>query len=61
MTLIEDLNYKIRAFGGVIVFKETKTYKNLCAAFAGESQANRRYQYFAERADDEGCSEVKNV
>jgi len=25
----------------------TKTYENLKAAFAGESQANRRYLYFA--------------
>jgi len=32
----------------------TKTHENLKAAFAGESQANRRYLYFARRADIEG-------
>ncbi len=31
----------------------SKTEKNLQDAFAGESQANRRYLAFAERADDE--------
>ena len=28
--------------------KESKTLDNLKAAFAGESQANRRYLYFAQ-------------
>lgn len=32
----------------------TKTHENLKEAFAGESQANRRYLYFARRADVEG-------
>ena len=32
----------------------TKTHDNLKAAFAGESQANRRYLYFAKIADVEG-------
>jgi len=31
--------------------KDTKTHDNLKAAFAGESQANRRYLYFAAKAD----------
>ena len=31
--------------------KGTKTEDNLKAAFAGESQANRRYLYFAQKAD----------
>ena len=30
--------------------KGTKTKENLEAAFAGESQANRRYLYFAQKA-----------
>ena len=34
--------------------KGTKTHANLKAAFAGESQANRRYLYFAKVADVEG-------
>ncbi|MCP4873661.1 MAG: rubrerythrin [Proteobacteria bacterium] len=36
----------------------TKTHENLCAAFAGESQANRRYLYFAKIADVEGFPEI---
>ena len=38
--------------------KGTKTHANLKAAFAGESQANRRYLYFAKIADIEGYPEV---
>jgi rubrerythrin len=34
--------------------KGTKTHQNLKDAFAGESQANRRYLYFAKVADVEG-------
>jgi len=36
----------------------TKTHENLKAAFAGESQANRRYLYFARVADIEGYPEI---
>jgi rubrerythrin len=36
----------------------TKTLDNLKAAFAGESQANRRYLYFANKADVEGQNDV---
>jgi len=38
--------------------KGSKTHDNLKAAFAGESQANRRYLYFAKVADVEGYPEV---
>jgi rubrerythrin len=38
--------------------KDTKTHGNLKEAFAGESQANRRYLYFARRADIEGYPDV---
>ena len=31
--------------------KGTKTHENLLEAFAGESQANRRYLWFAQKAD----------
>ena len=34
--------------------KGSKTQENLKEAFAGESQANRRYLYFAQKADVEG-------
>ena len=36
----------------------SKTHENLKAAFAGESQANRRYLYFAKQADIEGYPDV---
>jgi rubrerythrin len=38
--------------------KGSKTHKNLKDAFAGESQANRRYLYFARQADIEGYPDV---
>src|SRR6266568_2539447 len=38
--------------------KSTKTHQNLKDAFAGESQANRRYLYFAKVADVEGYPEI---
>ena len=38
--------------------KGTKTENNLKEAFAGESQANRRYLYFAQKADVEGHPDV---
>jgi rubrerythrin len=37
---------------------KSKTIDNLRAAFAGESQANRRYTYFSRRADEDGYPEV---
>ncbi|MBW1831932.1 MAG: rubrerythrin [Deltaproteobacteria bacterium] len=36
----------------------SKTHENLKAAFAGESQANRRYLYFAKVADVEGYPQI---
>lgn len=41
--------------------KDSKTEENLKAAFAGESQANRRYLYFAAKADVEGYPDVATV
>ena len=41
--------------------KGTGTEKNLKDAFAGESQANRRYLYFAAKADVEGYNDVASV
>jgi len=41
--------------------KESKTWANLKEAFAGESQANRRYLYFARRADIEGQPDTAGV
>ncbi len=39
----------------------TKTHKNLLEAFSGESQANRRYLYFARQADVEGNPDAASV
>jgi rubrerythrin len=41
--------------------KGTKTHSNLKDAFAGESQANRRYLYFAKAADVEGYPDVAGL
>jgi rubrerythrin len=41
--------------------KGTKTHQNLKDAFAGESQANRRYLYFAKAADVEGYPDVAGL
>src|SRR3546814_19604216 len=41
--------------------KNSKTEANLKDAFAGESQANRRYLYFAQKADIEGYNDVAAV
>ena len=44
-----------------MALKGSKTENNLKAAFAGESQANRRYLYFAQKADVEGYNDVAAV
>ncbi len=41
--------------------KGSKTHANLKEAFAGESQANRRYLYFAKVADVEGRPEIAGL
>ncbi len=41
--------------------KGSKTHQNLKDAFAGESQANRRYLYFAKQADIEGSPDVAGL
>ena len=44
-----------------MALKGSKTESNLKDAFAGESQANRRYLYFAQKADVEGYNDVAAV
>jgi rubrerythrin len=41
--------------------KGTKSHQNLKEAFAGESQANRRYLYFARVADIEGFPDIAGL
>ena len=44
-----------------MALKGSKTEQNLKDAFAGESQANRRYLYFAAKADVEGQNDIAQV
>ena len=39
----------------------SKSIENLAAAFAGESQANRKYLAFATRADNEGYPQIAKL
>ncbi len=42
-------------------FPASKTHQNLKAAFAGESQANRRYTWMSQVAEKEGLPEVAGL
>lgn len=42
-------------------FKTSKTYENLQKAFAGESQARVKYQFFASRAKKDGYEQVAEI
>lgn len=52
------LPYVEREEAQMPALKGSKTEENLKEAFAGESQANRRYQWFAQKADVEGYPDV---
>ena len=41
--------------------KGTKTYDNLMAAFAGESQARNKYTYYASQAKKDGFHQISNI
>ena len=41
--------------------KGSKTLENLKAAFAGESQAHTKYQYFASQAKKDGYVQIQNI
>ena len=41
--------------------KNTKTYDNLMAAFAGESQARNKYTYYASQAKKEGYEQISEI
>jgi len=41
--------------------KGTKTEQNLLKAFAGESQARNRYEFFAKVAAEEGYKQISNI
>ena len=42
-------------------FETSQTKKNLEAAFAGESQAHTKYQYFASRAKKDGFQQIAEI
>ena len=41
--------------------KGTKTEQNLMTAFAGESQAHTKYQYYASKAKKDGYVQMGNI
>ena len=41
--------------------KGTKTEKNLATAFAGESQAHTKYQYYASKANKDGYVQMAHI
>ena len=41
--------------------KGSKTWENLQEAFAGESQAHTKYQYYASKAKKEGYVQISNI
>src|SRR5574344_690116 len=42
-------------------FKDSKTYKNLQTAFAGESQARVKYQFFASQAKKDSSEQISEI
>ena len=45
----------------MVELKDSKTFENLAAAFAGESQAHTKYQYFASKAKKEGYEQIAAI
>ena len=41
--------------------KDSETMKNLCAAWAGETQARAKYDYFAQKAREQGLEPIAKV
>lgn len=41
--------------------KDTKTYENLMLAYSGESQARNRYEFYAEKAREEGYIQIAEL
>ena len=45
----------------MVAFRESATAKNLLISFAAESQARTRYNFFAERARDDGYMQIAAI
>lgn len=57
-----DAEFNIRAERNFIMKLEgSKTQANLMAAFAGESQAHTKYQYYASKAKKDGFVQIANL
>ena len=41
--------------------KGSKTYDNLLIAYAGESQARNKYEFFAAKAQEEGYRQIAEL
>ena len=41
--------------------KGSKTYDNLLIAYAGESQARNKYEFFAAKAQEEGYQQIAEL
>ncbi len=57
----ESLNLNPKRNHKMATLNGSKTHQNLKDAFSGESQANRRYLYFAKMADVEGYPDVAGL
>src|SRR3989337_247619 len=58
VTWLRQVRRDLHKKSSMKALKGTKTHQHLKDAFAGESQANRRYLYFAAKADVEGQNDV---
>lgn len=45
----------------MLEFKDSKTYQNLQVAFAGESQARVKYQFYASQAKKDGYEQIAEI
>ena len=45
----------------MVKFKESRTAKNLLTSYAFESQANTRYHFFANKAEDDGYIQIADI
>ena len=62
MLIFVSYKYKYTTLKRIIMeLKGTKTEANLAAAFAGESQAHTKYQYYAGKARKDGYVQIANL
>src|ERR1700687_5360908 len=59
--ILQRHNFSSRRDVRMATLKSSKTHETPKAAFAAESQANRRYLYFAKQADVEGHPDIAGL